>query len=597
SSIASILLTSSAGSLQSGSSAGVNLVALVKDVNNTVVKSALITFSADSGALLQSQVSTDDKGLATVALTTGNDPTLRTITVTADAGGGQKTTSLISVVGTKVSLSATNSVKVGASSSMTVKLVDSNNIGLAGKAVSFTSAANAVIAVKGGGAAVTDSSGQLILTYTAPAATPSSGSDVITVKAGGDTTSSTVAINSSNFTINAVNGTAIQTSAAINVCQPIAVHDDLGGAPLAGSVVGITTSLGNIYSDNVCTLTVTPFVFNGTGDATAYVLATSPGVAALQAAAGGATVTGTIEFVAPLTASATVNVQASPAVLGVNLAGSSTQQSTLSATVLDGTAQNNRVKNAFVSFSVVSDASGGSLTSPATVLTGSDGVATVNYIAGSTNTALNGVQIKAAIQGGVSNASNVVNLTVARAVSITAGTGNTVATPDSTTYRLDYSVSVTDSTGAAVADVKLDALVRPRSYKKGALQYQLPSGPWLPVTSATCLNEDTDNTGIYSVIKDTNRNGFLDPGLPVTITPHVTTDVNGRAIISLTYTRDRANWIDVDFTIRGTVAGTESTYTGYTVLPYLASDFSNLAISPPGRFSPYGQDSVCTDSN
>ncbi|MET3134022.1 hypothetical protein AAKU55_004315 [Oxalobacteraceae bacterium GrIS 1.11] len=592
SSISSIQLSSSAGSLQSGSSAGVNVIALVKAANNTIVANTPVNFSADSGALNLGTATTDAKGMATVILTTGNDPTLRAITVTANASGNIATT-IVNVAGTKISLSASNSVKLNASTDMTVKLVDSANNALAGKTVTFSAVTNpSQIKVKNGGAAVTDISGQLVLTYTATSGT----TDTITVKAGGDSTSATVNINSSNFTVGVVLSGAPQTLAAINTCQMIAVHDDTAGIPATGNV-SITSNIGTVYSDNVCAVIASTFALNGTGDATAYVKAANPGIAVLQAAATtpAASVTGTVEFVAPLTASATISVQASPAVVGVNLAGSLAQQSTLSATVLDGTPQNNRVKNASVSFSIVNDASGGSLTSPSVVLTGSDGVASVNYIAGATNTALDGVVIQAQIQGGsLTTAANVAKLTVGqKALSITAGTGNTIGIPSSTTYQQDYSVTVTDGAGNPVVGINITGSVRPPHYYKGVMRFN-GAGPWSPVVSVRCNNEDIDKTGILGS-QDFNGNHILDPGLPVTITSSGVTDANGHVVMSLVYPRDRAYWIDVDFVFRGSVSGTEATYKGYTILPGLAADYKDATISPPGVVSPYGKSSACDD--
>jgi hypothetical protein len=88
--------------------------------------------------------------------------------------------------------------------------------------------------------------------------------------------------------------------------------------------------------------------------------------------------------VAPLTNIATITVQADPAVIGVNTAGSTSQQASLRAVVRDGTPQNNLVKNATVAFSILTDPSGGSLTQPALVPDGGH------------QPRLNGVQIQAA---------------------------------------------------------------------------------------------------------------------------------------------------------------------------------------------------------
>jgi hypothetical protein len=172
---------------------------------------------------------------------------------------------------------------------------------------------------------------------------------------------------------------------------------------------------------------------------------------------------------------------------------------------------------------------------------------------------------------------------------ISAGTGNSVAIPDSTTYRLDYSVFVSDASGNAVPGVNVTASVRPRYYFKGQMILQSADGPWGPQASYACPNEDVDGNGQLTGGEDTNGNGRLDPGIPITVTSTGTTDASGRAIVSLTYPKDRAYWLAVDLTIRGQVAGSEAVYVGY--IPRLsgaATDYRDKNISPPGATSPYG---------
>jgi hypothetical protein len=596
SSIASLLLTSSSGTMQSIGSTDVNIIALVKDASNAVVQNTIVNFSADSGALSQTTATTNAKGLAIVTLNTGGDASLRTINVTANATGNQAST-LISVIGTKLTVNASSSINLGASTDMTVKLVDSSGTALVGKPVIFSARINPVT-VKGGGASptVTDVNGQVILTYLAT----SGNSDTVTVKAMGDTVTAGLTINASNFSVNVINGsTALPPLADVNVCQRIAIHNDTAGVPQTGSV-SVSTSRGTIYSDSSCAtpLVGAPIAFI-VGNANAYIRATGPGVASLTATASvtGTSVQGTVEFVAPLVASATINVQANPAVVGTNSNGSTTQQSTLRAVVRDGTVQNNLVKNAHVSFAIQTDPSGGFLTSPSVVITGSDGSASVNYIAGNTTTPIGGVVIQAQIQEVVSTAFNTATLTVAKkSLFIAAGTGNIVITPSDATYRKDYVVFVTDAAGNAVADVDITASVRPRNYYKGFMVFPGTTGPWTPNYTATCLNEDADNTGLLGN-QDFNGNGRLDPGIPLAFTPAGRTDISGMTTVSLTYPRDRAYWVDVDFTIRGQVSGTESTYVGYTLLPGASSDYIDSKVSPPGVVSPYGTASLCNNKN
>ncbi len=587
--VPTLSLTTDSGTLASAGTAGneVNVVALVRDANNTVMAGVTVDLKADSGSLSLTNRVSSAQGLVTEKLGTGGDPTSRAIRITASVPGAVPVTTIVNVAGNRLTLNAQPTINVGASADITLKLVDSAGNALSGKAVQFSSNANS-LTVKGGGAAVTNSAGQLVLSYAA-----SGGSaDVVTVKAGGESASVGIAINASSFAIKVLDaGGNLQTTAATGACSAVAVTGGPGGA------VVISSSRGTMYSDASCTLPLNGALALSGGAANAYVSASGPGVATLTATASGQTTQTSLEFVAPLTGLATITVQADPAVIGANVAGSTSQQATLRAVVRDGTAQNNVVKNASVAFSILTDPSGGFLTQPAVVLSGADGAATVSFVAGSNPSALNGVQIQARIIGG-SGASAVASLTVAqKSLFISAGTGNLVQTPGSASYQLDYLVLVTDAAGNAVPGVKLTASVLPTTYYKGSLAYLLPQGPWAPIQHVGCANEDSNGNGILDAGEDLNGDNKLTPGIPVTITSNLTTDAKGQAIVTLVYPRDRANWLDVNLTIRGQVNGSESNYTGLVHLPGLAADFALQTITPPGLTSPYGISTSCSNPN
>ena len=70
-------------------SEGDTLTAIVTDSNSNTISGATVTFSitASTGAIIVTQATTDNTGTATAVLTTGGNPTLRTITVSATSGG------------------------------------------------------------------------------------------------------------------------------------------------------------------------------------------------------------------------------------------------------------------------------------------------------------------------------------------------------------------------------------------------------------------------------------------------------------------------------------------------------------------------------
>ncbi|CAN7243544.1 Ig-like domain-containing protein [Duganella sp. LjRoot269] len=585
--VPTLSLTTDSGTLASAVGNDVNVVALVRDSNNTVMQGVTVDLKADSGSLSLTSRISNAQGIVTEKLSTGGDPTSRAIKITATVPGATPVTTIVNVAGNKLTINAQPTINVGASADVTVKLVDSAGNALIGKPVIYGSNANS-LTVKGGGSAITNSAGQLVLTYAASGGT----ADVITVKAAGETTTAGIAINSSTFAVKVLDaGGNVINSAYIGGCQQVAVT----GGP-SGNVT-ISSSRGVVYANSVCTSPLVGTLPLVGGAATAYVNASGPGVATITANASNLTTQTDLEFVAPLTNIATINVQADPAVIGVNTSGSTTQQATVRAVVRDGTAQNNVVKNAQVAFSIVSDPSGGVLTQPALVLTGADGAATVSFIAGTNPSAKDGVKIQAQIREG-SGASAVASLTVAqKSLFISAGTGNTVSMPSSALYQLDYAVVVTDAAGNAVPSVKLTASVLPTSYYKGIMQYTLPLGPWAPVRSAQCANEDGNHDGILDSGEDANGNGVLDPGIPVSVSTNVTTDAQGRAVVSLVYPKDRAYWLDVNLTVRGQASGTEPGYVGLVHLPGLSGDYAIQAVSPPGVTSPYGTSTSCSNPN
>jgi hypothetical protein len=175
---------------------------------------------------------------------------------------------------------------------------------------------------------------------------------------------------------------------------------------------------------------------------------------------------------------------------------------------------------------------------------------------------------------------------------ISAGTGNTITPVNSSQYSQDWSVFVTDATGNPVPNATITASVWPSHYAKGSLTWL--STIWgydpntTPATPIICSNEDTDRSGIYTSGKDANNNGVLDPGIPMTVTSSVTTDQTGSAVLTLTYPKDRANWIEAQLTITAAVSGTEAKSTSTFWLPGASEDYTSQNKIPPGAISPYG---------
>lgn len=587
----SLLLSSNELKSASDTDSSVTVTAVVKTTSNNALTGVPVSFSADSGSLTVSEPITDESGLAKALLGTSGDKTNRKIMVTAQAGGKSATVS-VNVVGTVLAVNGPSAITTGSAADFTISMKDSAGTPLVNVPVTFSSQKGNGITVKtsGGGTSsspLTNSQGQIVLAVTGTIV----GDDVLSLSGQGTNADAAFNVSGTRLTATVFNSSnaSISSAATSTSCSRVAVRYEDNGIAQNGNV-NVSTSRGRIYADSACgiLLSGSVSVVNGSSQPT-YIKSDTAGFATITAGiVNGPSVQTAIEYIAALTSLSTISVQADPAVIGANTSGSQTEQSTIRAVVRDGTAQNNLVKNAQVEFSIVTDQSGGTLSNPSVVTTGSDGSAAVSFIAGSADTPQEGVEIQARLAA-INKAAST-KLTVSKkSLFISAGTGNLVETPTATQYKKDYTVFVTDASGNAVPNVTVTASVIPTFYGKGDYAYNATSKQWVQRVIAACQNEDRNKNGVFDTGDvDENRNGTLEPGIPLSVTSSGKTDAFGTATISVVYTRDRANWTEVEMAIRGNVSGTESVYRTTFVLPGLASDFADENVSPPGDPSPYG---------
>lgn len=576
--VPTLQITSSSGVLKSSGATGteVTVNVLVRDSGNNVKADVPVTLTADSGALTFTSRKSSAAGLVTEKLSIGNDPTTRTITVTASADGVAPVKLLVNVSGTTITLNSSSSVSAGSTGAkMTATLLDSSGTPMPGRPVTATTSNGGTITATTSN--VTDSNGSVELKYVAP----STGStDTVTVSALGVSDSKPVIINRANFFITGPVDAQGFSKGLINTCYPVTVHSDNNGTATTGDV-NVSISRGAIYSESTCTNVSTGTLTFVGGNTGAFMKSPTPGETGLTATLPtGISVQGAFTFSAPLVSTATITVSADPSVVGVG-----GEQALVRAVVRDGTASNNLVSGATVNFSIAADNSGGRLIAPASVVTGSDGTAVVTYSSGPTSTATNGVTIKAEIPG--YSISNTTQLTVGRrSLFLTAGTGSTLLEPSKEAYQLNYQVLAADAAGNAVSGANITASVRPYNYRKGFMTFG--GGFWKPTSFYTCPNEDVNKNGILDALEDINGNTRLEPGIPIVVTPSVQTDSRGVATISLLYARNQSYWLDVDLTITANVAGSEAKYVASFTLPGLSTDFNVSGVTPPGLNSPYG---------
>lgn len=578
---ATMTLVVSSPDLPSASESPVIVTALIRDTSNNVVGGAPVVFSATSGVLTvpteSGVASTDFSGQASAELGVGPDRSNREIVVTARSGDLEESIA-VRVIGTRFQVTGPSDVTLGETIQFTARLLDSANRGIAGQAVEVTSQLGNALSSD---SLTTSESGEVNVTLSAS----QSGTDTVEFRwepASGSPAlvqARTVGISQDQLVFVAPSS---GTEVALGDTATITVQRLSDGNPVASETLSFSSTRGTLSAFTATT--------NAAGEASVSLTSTTAGPATITATqADGASVQRTIEFVA--TDPATVSLRASSFTLAPD------QTTDITALLRD--AAGNPVKNATMVFSL-NDNTGGSLTSGQGI-TDSTGRVTVVYRAGATSSAQNGVQIRAypasnpAVEG-------VINLTVARReLFVTIGTDNEIRElPNQAAYEVDFAIVVTDADGVGVANANVDLSAVSLAYRKGFWEQPIITQPWIQVINATCLSEDVNRDGVYDPAFDENNNGRLDPGNVAAISAAsgggtLVTDANGIGRAILTYPQDRAQWVRVEISARTGTDGTEFIDTRRLWLPIAASDVNASSASPPGRVSPYGVASVCSD--
>jgi hypothetical protein len=592
--VTSVSVVTSSADLPSSGLPGteVTVTALLKTADNVGVAGAKVDFAADSGFLSVANATSDASGKAVAVLGTGGSSQNRLINVSVKVGN-QAASVNVNVSGTHLAFNAPAVLAVGSSASATATLLDSANRPVSGAPVTASAKNGNKITLL---STQTDSQGVIPVQLTGTAL----GSEEFTVASRGTTVTRSVTVTGNNLVLSPAIGTdasgaELLTQVPIGTCTPI----DASSATAASGSITLATSRGVLYSDSACTQALSGATsYSGTSLPRAWLMSSSAGIATIEGAlSSGARASTRLEFVAPLVASARVDVQADQALVG------SGESSTLIAVVRDGTAANNLVKGATVQFSILADPSGGALLSPLTAVTGSDGVARAVFVAGSMSGGTGATVIQARLVD-MPTVSGAASLTVNKqALSIQFGTGNKLVPYTNAVLQQDFAVFVSDNTGNPVKDVTISPSAWALTYIKGGYHWKsqtdtsLEPGIYAGAPTVICRNEDVQRRGVYDRALDTNGNGVLDPGVPLSVTVSGKTDAMGLATVSLRYPADRAGWNQVELTVTGTVAGTESRARSVVMLLGIVSDYTVFAVRPPGYISPYGTSASCNDSN
>jgi hypothetical protein len=595
----SVQMLVSSQQMLSGSNASTLLTAVVLDGNGQVISGQPVIFSkgSDSSAYFSGMsATTDANGIATATLNIGTNMANRTISLSATAGSAVGTNS-VAVTGTKISISGNTSLALNATSALSIIVKDSTGVAVPGVTLTVTSQnGNPIVLSPATG--ITDSTGQITATVTASNA--GTGTDVLTVSGAGASQTQILTINSGSFAFTAPVAVAPATKPeiVINTSTPVTVHWAVSGAPQVGELVYFSTTRGSISTN--------PATTDASGNATTNITANSTGDTTITASGTGGSPAATLNVVFVTTSASSITAQATPGTVAVNTSGSTAKQSVISVVVRDG--NNNLVKNAHVTFNQVADASGGSLAANSAV-TDITGSASVNYIAGTSFSGQNGVQIDAmvdAVNGvAITPITSSVFLTVAsQMLYVRLGTDNTVS-PDVPVHGVNtkkYTALVTDSAQNPVPDGTLVRFVlRPAplssdSFFKGFFTWNDPPKRWLQTVVDGCPNEDTSLDGILQTGEDTNVNGRLDPIGVASVNPTAAT-IGGFATAEISYAKEFAYWVDVELEARAGTAGNDPPSTVVFTLPGYVGDYTVETVSPPGAISPFGASTGCDNTN
>ncbi|MBW7930891.1 MAG: Ig-like domain-containing protein [Gammaproteobacteria bacterium] len=604
----------------------VAITAIVRDANNVVLPGEPVVLSANAnGSLAVDSPVTDANGVITAQLSNGSSARNRTITVTATAGRVSGSTR-VEVVGTKIRLTPSSSssapvtMPLNEVQAFTATLVDSAGRGIPDVTLQLASAAGNAISAP---SLLTSATGKVDFNVTATRA----GADSITVSALEQSAISWINVSGTSFSFvdpsPAQNGEPLPTL-ALNTPETIRVRYMVDGAGVDGADVDFFTTRDGFVEAGDPPGTPPRSTIRATTTGGGYA------TALLQSEyAGRVDITALLPFNDNLQASvsalfvaedaATLHLQAEP--FSVRVGG----ESSLLAVVRD--ARGNPVANRQIGFSIINDATGGSL-SAAQAQTDEQGRATILYRAGAVTSPVNGVSIKAQVVD-TPSVSDTVNLTVSgQALAISLGTGNKLFEIGTATFAKEWVVFVTDADGNAVANKPVQVSVRSVNFKKGSLHVAGTPARWVKAAETVCPDEDSlfpdDPAKYYNGIldldpnpalsEDKNNNGLIEAGNIAMVAAvasnapagspcdnvgaagnaaNVVTGSDGRARVCIFYPQNYNLWLDARIEAKASVAGTEVAKSQTFELEALASHLSDANASPPGVISPFGPDAAC----
>ena len=596
--VGTIELVASPVRLDASANVQSSITARVKDSSGVLLEGIAVGFSASNGGTLEvTQQTTDQAGIASAILTTDGDFRNRTVTVSAQSGSISDSVN-VEISGTSLTVSGPSSISLNSNTPIRVTLADADGNGIPSEPISLstnlgTLSASSVTTDPNGFVDVQLNAGSTSGTATVTASA-FSGSEAITA-------SRAIVISDDNF---GFTSPAANSEVDLGASQELVVQWLEDGNPVNGQTIKFTATRGTLNPAN-------GEVTTAGGEARIDISSSNAGLTTVTASDPNSGLSSDLTFEFVATTPDEINLQATSSQLDL---GETTE---IVAIIRD--ANNNLVKNQEVTFNLLQDGSGGSLTTSRDI-TDSQGKASTVYNAGSSTSGRDGVEIQATVAGTISDT---VTLTVARqALRLAIGTGNELEEPDSVRYRKPYVAIVTDANGAPVENANIELSVLPVGYIKGNYAVS-PDDNWVvsPANPVFCDAEDLNQNGVLDT-EDTNGNDVLDPGedtnsngmldtedtngsdkleptnSATTSASSITSSSDGSADFSLLYPQSHCNWVRVKLTATVRVGGSESVETSEFYLSCLASDLNNTDNAPPGGTEGlYGSAQDCTVAN
>ncbi|MFP4014310.1 MAG: Ig-like domain-containing protein [Chitinispirillaceae bacterium] len=479
-----------------GTSRSTITVQIKNEMNNPIVGD-VITFASDAGLITSSAV-TDENGKAKAQLTSDRRNTIATVTATLEKDPTRQAKIDVEFSGVTLTAAA-NPASINSSGSDTstvaITLVDAAKNPIVGERVNFSKqmATTSIVSRD----SVTDNRGEARCRIVGTG----SGQDTVTIQAAGAFTRTVVNYSTNYLVVDTASFQPAIANGTDSTQLRIRYMQGDRSTPIDNATLDVSVTMGSIHDTTFArTFTLTPaddgemrfYLKNPsfTNTATVYVKAkTSQELT-------------TAAFSLYFRASNVFRIELSgtPEVISTNK-----DRATLTAVAFDH--QNNRVKDAEISFNMLNGPGGGEYLDPATATTGADGTAKTHLVSGTTPSMYKQVRISASDFSGIR--SDTAKFTIAgppHEITIRRNMGE--ITKGDATYGKKVAAIVSDVNGNPVADeTEVSFSMQVTGYKIFRLSTHFY---WNDAGDKMLYRVDT--VSVFLPFEDLNDNYRLDPG-------------------------------------------------------------------------------------